>query len=334
MYKDQKICVVIPALNEEASIGKVIDAIPEFVDHVIVINDGSTDRTREIATEKGAVVVNHKGNKGLGIAFRSGVRKVLELGGDIMVNMDADGQFNPKDVSKLITPIIDGKADFVTASRFKDPELWPEMSKVKFWGNKQMSRLISRIINQRFYDVSCGFRAYTKDTLLRLNLFGTFTYTQETFIDLAFKGLTIVEVPTKVRGTREHGKSRMASNLFKYGYRTSSIILKTLRDYRPMRLFGNLALIFLLAALALGIFLLQHFFRTGEFSPHKWAGFTAGFLFSVSLIIMGLGFVMDMFARMRHNQEEVLYHLKKISLEKGDDVRDIAPRATLPTVQE
>lgn len=315
MYQGHKICVVIPALNEEAAIGKVLDAIPEYVDHVVVINDGSTDRTEEIARSKGAVVVNHKGNKGLGIAFKSGVKQVLDLRADIMVNMDADGQFNPKDVINLIQPIIKKEADFVTASRFKDPKLWPEMSKVKFWGNNMMSRLISSIINQRFYDVSCGFRAYSRDTLLRLNLFGTFTYTQETFIDLAFKGLTIVEIPTVVRGTREHGKSRMASNLFKYGYRTSSIILKTLRDYRPMKLFGNLAFVFFLIGALLGGFLLFHFIRTGEFSPHKWAGFTAGFFATFAAVILGIGFIMDMFARMRQNQEKQLYHIKKMEMD-------------------
>ena len=318
MYQEYKICVVIPALNEEASIGKVIDNIPEYVDHVIVINDGSTDRTQEIAEEKGAIVVRHKENKGLGTAFKSGVQKALELNVDIMVNMDADGQFNPADITNLARPIIEGKADFVTASRFKNPELWPEMSKVKFWGNKMMSRLISRIVKQKFYDVSCGFRAYSRDTLLQLNLFGKFTYTQETFMDLAFKGLTIVEVPTIVRGTREHGKSRMASNLFKYGSRTSGIILKTLRDYQPMRLFGTLALACFLIGLGLGLFLFIHYLQTNEFSPHKWAGFTSGFFLTLSLLFVAIGFVMETFSRMRQNQEMLLYHLKKVSLLKAD----------------
>ncbi|MBL7785200.1 MAG: glycosyltransferase family 2 protein [Chitinophagales bacterium] len=311
MYNNQIICVVIPALNEEASIGKVIDAIPAFVDHIIVVNDGSSDRTEAIARSKGAIVVTHAVNKGLGIAFKSGVQRVLELGGDVMVNMDADGQFNPQDIEKLILPIVQQQADFVTASRFKNPELYPQMSSVKFWGNQRMSQLISRIVGKRFYDVSCGFRAYSYETLLRLNLFGKFTYTQETFIDLAYKGLTIEEVPVVVRGTREFGKSRMASNLFKYAYNTSKIILKTLRDYNPFPLFLQTALVAAVFGLAFATFLGYHYLQTGEFSPHKWAGFVAAGFFIAAMFLFGMGFVMDMFTRMRRNQEELLYYLKK-----------------------
>lgn len=320
MYNQHKICVVLPALNEEASIGSVIEKIPDFVDHVIVVNDGSTDATKAISESKGAIVVTHSENKGLGLAFKSGLDKVLALKGDIMVNMDADGQFSPNDIEKLILPIINKKADFVTASRFKKKEFWPEMSTVKFYGNQFMSYWISKIVGQRFYDVSCGFRAYSRDTLLKLNLFGKFTYTQETFIDLAFKELTILEVPTKIRGTREFGKSRMASNLFKYGYRTSSIILRSLRDYKPLRLFGYLSMVTFLISISLLIFFIGNYINTGNFSPHKWAGFTASFFFILSIIIIGLGFIMDMFARMRLNQEEMLYNLRKIAIEKETPV--------------
>ena len=108
MYKDKTICVVVPAYNEEKLIGSVLDAMPEYVDTVIVVNDGSTDRTASIAKEKGAIVLTHNKNRGVGAAFRSGVTKGLELHTDIMVNIDADGQFNPQDIYKLIEPILTG----------------------------------------------------------------------------------------------------------------------------------------------------------------------------------------------------------------------------------
>lgn len=317
MFQNHTICVVIPALNEAATIGKVIAAVPSFVDHVVVIDDGSTDETAAIAHAQNAIVVSHKGNKGLGTAFKSGVQKVLELGGDVMVNMDADGQFNPVDIEKLITPIVNQQADFVTASRFKDAALYPQMSRTKFWGNQRMAELISNLVGQRFYDVSCGFRAYSRDTLLRLNLFGKFTYTQETFLDLAHKGLTIVEIPVVVRGTREFGQSRMASNLFNYAYRTSKIILQTLRDYNPFRLFWRAALLAGIVGTALSVFLLNHYWQTGEFSPHKWAGFAAAFFITLAMFILAMGFIMDMFTRMRQNQEEILYHLKSARYRKN-----------------
>jgi hypothetical protein len=185
------------------------------------------------------------------------------------------------------------------------------MSKVKFWGNKFMSHFISRLTKQKFYDVSCGFRAYSKETLQRLNLFGDFTYTQETFIDLAFKNMAILEIPVYVKGKSEHGKSKVASNLFRYGIQTLKIIIRTFRDYKPFRLFGYLSLITFLIGLGFAIFLGIHYLQANAFSPHKWAGFTAGFFWVVTLLFLLIGFVMDMFARMRQNQEEMLFQLKK-----------------------
>ena len=315
MYNGKRITVIIPALNEEKKIGQVIDGIPRFVDHVVVVDDGSTDRTGEIAREKGAVVLRHAFNRGVGAAFNSGRRLALELNDDIAMNIDADGQFNPADIKTLIEPIVQGAADFVTASRFKDVAFRPQMSKIKYWGNQVMSSLISRMTGQKFYDVSCGFRAYSRESLLKLNLFGNFTYTQETFLNFAFKNISIVELPVQVRGRREHGKSRVASNLFRYTYQTLKIIIKTMRDYRPFRLFAPIAAFSFIVAVGLGLFLIIHYLHSGEFTPHKWAGFASGFFFFLSVISLILGFILDMFARMRLNQEEMLYYLKRLTVQ-------------------
>lgn len=311
MINNKKIVLVIPALNEAENIGRVIESVPDFVDVILVIDDGSIDNTREIAVLKGARVVSHKKNKGVGAAFKTGISEALKINFDILVNMDADGQFNPKDIEELITPILNEEADFTTASRFINKEFYPQMPKAKFWGNLFMAWFISKLTRQKFYDVSCGYRAYTKETILRLNLFGAFTYTQETFIDLAFKNITIAEIPIKVRGTREFGKSRIASNLVKYGFRTLSIILNIFRDYKPFKLFGWAAIFCFLIGIAFGIFLFIHYINTGFFSPHKWAGFASGFFIILSAIFIILGFILEMFSRMRKNQEEILYQLKK-----------------------
>jgi glycosyltransferase involved in cell wall biosynthesis len=311
MYKDRTVAVVIPALNEGQAIGEVIDSIPPFVDAVIVIDDGSSDDTAAVARERGAEVISHGRNRGVGAAFDTGSRRVLVLRSDIMVNMDGDGQFDPSDIVKLVGPIADGKADFVSASRFKNPDLYPDMSRTKFLGNRMMSCLISRLTGRRFHDVSCGFRAYSRDALLRLNLFGDFTYTQEAFLEFAFKDVTILEVPVEVRGRREHGRSRVASNLFRYTWQTMKIIVRTMRDYRPLRLFAGVSTVLLAAGLVPAVFLAVHYGRTGTFTPHKWAGFIAGFLFILSAMSFILGFILDMFARMRANQEEILAILRK-----------------------
>lgn len=318
-----RLVVVMPALNEAATIQQVIEAIPKDIAgidevRVVVINDGSKDETASIAREAGADVVSHSRNRGVGAAFQTGMEAALERRADVMVNMDADGQFDPSDIAKLVAPIVAGEADFVTASRFADKDFHPEMSTSKFWGNQGMSWLISVLTGRKFYDVSCGFRAYSRETLLRLNLHGQFTYTQESFLDLTYKGLSILEVPVHVRGTREHGESRVASSLFRYAVATSKIIFRSFCDYRPILVFGTIALALLTLALVLGVFLLTHWLQTGQFTPHKWAGFTAGYLGAMGFLVGVSGLIADMLGRIRMNQERILYQMRKRMFDNQD----------------
>ena len=311
VYKDKRIFVIIPAYNEAATIGDTIRAIPAYVDTVLVVDDGSVDATASIAAEHGALVRRHTRNRGVGSAFNTGIRAARELDPDVVVNMDADGQFNPADIATLIDPILEGRADFVTASRFMDPSLTPKMSVIKIWGNRMMSRLISNMADEKFHDVSCGFRAYSREAIRNLNLFGKYTYTQESFLNFAFKDISILEVAVPVRGNRAYGKSRVASNLFKYAYYTTKIIVRTLRDYRPFRFFAGISVALFVLGLAFGGSLAIYYVHSGSFTPHKWAGFAAGFFFLLSALSLVLGFVLDMFARMRINQEQILAHLRK-----------------------
>lgn len=311
-----KLSVVIPALNEEATIARIIERIPKTLPgfseiYVIVIDDGSSDKTPDLAHECGAMVISHFRNTGVGAAFQSGVNKSIELCVDFMVNIDADGQCDPKDIPTLLKPLIDGEAECATASRFIQKELHPKMHPVKYYGNKLMALLISVLTKKRYYDVSCGFRAYTRNALLNLNLIGDFTYTQETFLNLSFKGITIKEVPLKIRGTREHGNSRVASNLLKYGVRAGSIILRALRDYKPFMVFSLISGILLIFSAALFIFLSIHFFNTGTMFPHKWSAFAGAVFLIFSLMTFLAGIGADMLDRIRLNQERILYLLRK-----------------------
>jgi glycosyltransferase involved in cell wall biosynthesis len=312
-----KLVVQIPALNEEKTIADVIKRIPRDIPgvsetQVRVIDDGSTDRTGELAREAGADVVRHEQPRGVGGAFRTGVEKAIATGADLLVTIDADGQFNPNDIPKLLDPILKGEADFVTASRFIDKALTPEMPTMKKWGNDFMARWISSLVKKRFYDVSCGFRAYSKEAFMRLVLLGEFTYTHETFLNLAFSRMIIQEVPIEVRGVREHGKSRVANNLFHYGRRTATIILKTYRDYRPLRFFGYIALALVLLSLCFLGFLISVKVRTGMFTPHKWAGFMAAALAGTGLGVFFVGVVAEMLDRIRVAQDELLYKVRRI----------------------
>jgi len=313
--------IIIPAFNEEEGIGKILDGYPKDIQgigkiNIIVINDGSTDKTEEIAKNKGAHVISHPQNMGLGVSFRSGLAKALEMGADVIVNIDADGQFDIEEVPKLVNPILKGEAEFVTASRFISSDLAPSMPRVKSLGNKLMSSIVSRIIGKKFYDVSCGYRAYSRKAALHLNLFGKYTYTQETFIDLASKNIPIIEVPVKVKGEREFGKSKVASNLFKYGFNTLRIIMAAFRDYRPLRLMFFLSLILVVIGTLFGSFFLIHYIRVGAFRPHTWAGFLSFSSFILALLMLIVGVFMEMFSRMRMNQEQLLYHMRKDYYEK------------------
>jgi glycosyltransferase involved in cell wall biosynthesis len=312
-----KLVVQIPALNEEASIEKVLSSIPRqiaAIDEIVllVVDDGSRDRTAELARANGAVVVSHPQNRGVGAAFRTGISKSTELDADIVVTIDADGQFNPADIPRLIAPIVSGEADFVTASRFMDPALIPEMPSSKRWGNDFIARWVSSMIRQRFYDVSCGFRAYSRNAFLRLNLLGDFTYTHEVFLTLAFADMMIKEVPVKVRGVREHGESRVASNLWRYGTRTASIILKTYRDYRPLRFFSFFGTVMGIIAVAFFLFLMSVKFRTGMFTPHKWSGFVAGAFAATGMVFFLVGVVAEMLDRIRISADEALFRIRRV----------------------
>lgn len=316
----KKLIVIIPAFNEEATVAQVIRDIPSSIEGIdemktVVIDDGSTDGTAKSARLAGAEVISHPKNLGLGVSFRRGITRALELKADIIVNIDADGQFNPKEIPQIIAPILEGKAEFVTGSRFliKDPDF--HLSFSKKWGNRLMSWIISRIVGKKFHDVSCGYRGYSREAALRMNLFGKFTYTQETFIDLAYKDVPIMEVPVKVRSEREFGKSKISSNLFQYGFQTIKIITMAIRDYKPMKLMGFLSAILATFGLGLAIFFIGHYIRTGLFKPHTWAAFVSGTLLLLSLFFLIIGIFMEMFSRMRINQERLLYFARRDAYE-------------------
>jgi glycosyltransferase involved in cell wall biosynthesis len=314
----KKLLVLIPAYNEEEKIEKVIKNVPKKLDHVsevhiLVIDDGSTDNTVKTAKDSGAAVIKNYFNMGVGSVFSKGLQYALDNNFDSMVSIDGDGQFDPQDIPKLIKPIIENNADFVTASRFIDKNYYPRMPLSKFWGNKLMSIFISKLVGNKFYDVSCGFRAYSQKTLLSLNLQGRFTYTQETFIDLSFKRLKIVEIPIKVKYFPAR-TSKISSNLFKYGINTLKIILETYRDYKPFSFFSYVALFFFILSVFFGSILLYTYISIGSFHPNIWSGFVGGTFLFISIILFIVGLFADTIKRIRINQEKILYLLKRNAL--------------------
>lgn len=314
----KKLLVAIPAYNEEEKIGEVIQNIPDEIEgiskiYILVVDDGSTDKTAKIAADSGAEILKNYINMGYGVSFGKALQYAVDNSFDLMVSIDGDAQFDPKDIPKLIKPIIEDEADLVTASRFVNKDYYPKMPLSKFWGNKLMSILISKVIGRKFYDVSCGFRAYSQKTLLSLNLHGKFTFSQETFIDLSFKGLRILEIPIKVKYFPSR-VSKISSNLFTYGIKALKIIAETYRDYKPFAFFSYISLFFLIISAIFGSILLHTYITIGSFHPNVWSGFVGGTFFFISVIFFIVGISADIIKRIRVNQEEILYLLKKNSL--------------------
>ncbi len=302
--------VAIFALNEESTIQQVIRDVPQSIPGIsriliTVIDDGSSDRTAELARDAGADVISHGHNRGLGTVFRSAVAAALDNNADILVTVDGDGQFQTGDIPTLLAPILGGTADMVTCSRFLDPELAPRMPAVKVWGNSVVARLVSALTGHRLHDASCGFRAYNRDCLIHLNLMGRFTYTHETLLELIFKRMRVVERALPVRGVREFGKSRVASNVFAYGWRTLRIIVGTVLHHRPHHVFTALAGLSAALGVILAVVGYVPFLLTGYFT--KWAMFTAAFLFGLAVLMILFGMQARVLYRSQFLLEEILY---------------------------
>ena len=317
--KLKKIIVMIPAYNEEANIGKVIKEIPRKINDtgvvkILVLDDGSTDKTVEVAKKVGAdyILTSHY-NRGLGINFKRGINKALSLGADIIVNIDADRQFNPNDIYKLIRPILYNEAEMVTATRFLQPELTKNMPWIKKWGNKRFTNLINRITGQKFTDTQCGYRAYSREAALQLNLFGKFTYTQEVFIDLASKGLKIKEVPVEVIYHKERD-SKISGNLRKYGFKSLGIIARATRDTQPMTFFGLPALIIFILGFIGGAFSFSYWLLYHATTPVRTLFNVSVFFMIAGIALAVLALVADMLKTLKMNQEQIIYMLKKEQL--------------------
>ncbi len=313
----RRMVVVIPALNEEATVAEVIRAIPRempgaAVSHVVVVDDGSTDRTAEVAAAAGAIVVRHPRNLGSGAAFTTGRFKAVELGADIICHIDADGQFNPADIPRLVEPLVKGEADFATCTRFGRKDLVPQMPGVKKWGNRMVTRLVNWAAGTRFTDASCGFRAYTRETAHHLHLFSQFDYAQETLMLLSRTSLRLVEVPLPVRGVREHGESRIAGSVLSYGARCFSILMLTMRDMHPIRFFGAIGTVFLALGVFLGAWVLIHWLRTGLTAPYTMFLTGSALGVTVGVLLYVLALLADMVLRQRVLQERVLLELRRM----------------------
>ena len=308
-----KLIVMIPAYNEENTITKVIKEIPRKISgidkvEVLVMDDGSKDKTIEAAKNADYVISNNR-NMGLGKTFKKGIEQALKLKADIIVNIDGDGQFDPKDIPKLVAPILSDDYDMVTATRFANKEYAKNVPFLKRIGNKGFTSLVSSITGQKFTDTQCGFRAYSREAALRLNTYGKFTYTQEVFIDLVSKDMRIKEIPLHVKYFKER-KSKISGKLVGYGFKSLGIIANAFRDTKPLDFFGKPGfLIFglgVLGGLVSFFYYITHLLTT----PIKTLFNVSIFFMTFGLLLIIFGLLADMMRRIKLTQEEILYKQK------------------------
>lgn len=308
-----KLIVTISAYNEEKSIRNVIKGIPRVIQgidlvEILVINDGSEDDTLEEARQAGADnIISHKRNLGLGISFRDGLEEALDLGADIIVNIDADFQYNGGDIPQLIAPILNGTADIVIGDRQIDR--LNHMPKEKVMSNKLATWVTRRVTKLPIRDAQTGFRAFSREAALRMNLSGNYTYVQETLIQAANKNLVVDQIPIEFR--RRLGKSRLISNIFSYAMSVGFIIIRSYRDYQPFKVFTATGLICIIIGLGIGFRVLINYLSTGMVTPYLPSAVLTTVVIIVGLQIIVFGFLADMLKTQRMLQEEILYRLRK-----------------------
>lgn len=310
-----RLVVTIPAYNEENSIGDVIEEIPRQIDgiesvRILVIDDGSSDATAERAREAGAdSIISHKKNEGLGVTFKDGLEAALDMGADLIVNIDGDGQYNAKEIPALIKPLVDNKADIVLG--------WRDIDKLDFMprGKKLGNRIATWFTNRAsgmpvpIRDAQSGFRAFSREAALRMNLSGRYTYVQETIMEAKYKGLKIEQTPIEFRPRQ--GESRLISGLATYARRAGAIILGTYWGYHPLKIFSFIGVCLIVVGIAFGTMVLVHFVQNGTVSPHTPSAIAAPMLIITGLQAIILGLFADTLKSQRLFQEEILYRLKR-----------------------
>jgi glycosyltransferase involved in cell wall biosynthesis len=308
-----KLIIQIPCLNEAATLAIAVGALPRHVEGFdavewLVIDDGSTDDTATLARELGVDhVVRHPVNRGLATAFMTGLGTCLRLGADVIVNTDADNQYEAKDIPKLTAPILAGEADMVVGSRpINDTEHFS-------WIKKKLQRLGSwavRVASKTTVeDAPSGFRAISRATAMRLNVFNAYTYTLETIIQAGQSNLRIASVPVRTNGDLR--PSRLVKSIPSYVKRSLLTIVRVFVIYRPLALFFWTSMAVLLAGLVLAVRFFIYYLQ-GEGAGHVQSVVFASMLFILAMLLGMMGLIGDLIATNRKLLEQIRLQLQQL----------------------
>jgi glycosyltransferase involved in cell wall biosynthesis len=314
-----KLVIQIPAFNEEAMLGRAVASIdrrvPGFSEvAVLVIDDGSTDRTADVARESRADrVVRLPANRGLAAAFSAGLEEALAMGADVIVNFDADLQYDAADIPALVAPILAGDADLVVGDR--GPGSLEHFSP----GKRLLQRFGSWVVRQasglEVADAASGFRALSREAARRVNVFSRMTYTLETLIQAGSKGLRVASVPVRARPPER--RSRLFTSVGKYVLIQGANVLRITALYKPLKIFSAAAGVFLIAGLVLGLRFLGFYFFGQNPGGHIQSLILAAVLIVVGAQTFLIALLADLVAINRTLLEEL--KLRKPEREKKAD---------------
>ncbi|MBQ9245815.1 glycosyltransferase family 2 protein [bacterium] len=308
-----KLIIQIPCYNEEVALPVTLSQLPTHIDgideiEVLIADDGSTDRTIEIAKDYGVKYIETTTHhRGLAKTFIMGIQRALAEGADIIVNTDADNQYCAEDIEKLVRPILESKADIVIGARpINEIKQFSPFKKIL---QKVGSRVVRLLSSTETEDAPSGFRAFSKEAALSINVFDNYTYTIETVIQSKTKGLHILSVPIRVNPT--YRKSRLVKNIFTYIQKNSFTILRMFIIYRPFRFFALIGgSILFIGFILLARFLMLYFLGSGN-------GYIQSLIISSILIITGFqtmvfGVLADLLSINRKLIEDVQVRVKKL----------------------
>lgn len=308
-----KLIIQIPCYNEAETLEIALNDLPKHIDGIdeieyLIINDGSKDNTVEVARRWGVnYIVDLKRNKGLAKGFMAGLDACLRNGADIIVNTDADNQYCADDIEKLVRPIVEGRTDIVIGARPVDEtEHWsPLKKKLQHLG----SWVVRKASKSDIPDAPSGFRAYSREAALRLNVVNEYTYTLETIVQAGRSKIAMESVP--IRTNAELRPSRLFSSMFGYVKKSMLTILRAFMMYRPLMAFSVIGGVIFAVGFILGIrFLVYYFGGNG-------AGHMQSLILSSTLMLLGfqtfvVGLLADIISASRKIIEDVQYHVRKI----------------------
>ncbi len=303
-----KLIIQIPCLNEAETLPETLKALPRQVPGFtvvewLVVDDGSQDKTAEVARALGVDhVVRHRRNKGLARAFITGLNESLALGADVIVNTDADNQYEAGDIPKLVAPILEGKADIVIGARPINTH--KHFSLTKKLLQKLGSWVVRQVSHTDIPDTTSGFRALNREAAQRTMVFNEYTYTLETIIQAGHRKLAITSIPVRVNEVKR--PSRLFHSIPSYVRQSMITIVRIYVIYRPFHFFGSIGLLFFLVGVLIGMRFL-YYYMTGGGSGHLQSLILMSVLLGMGFQTVLIAFVADLFAANRKMLEEIRY---------------------------